>query len=240
MSKRKGFTLIELLVVISIIALLLSILMPALGKVKAQAKQLTCSAGNLKSLAMVNALYAAEYDGKYMHTFCWPGNTFFRATIEDEKGGWDIDDDHRCPADIRERSGVGDWNWIGCYSSYGYNSAPEGYDTEYDEDGIVSPSSKIMFMCSAGPGLAPPRSWQLAFTHWEDMGDPDFIMPYWAMPTFRHSNKTNTAYFDGHISSTGMKDLYFLNDTESEWDDQKMEAIWMPDPSRSNILKGRW
>ena len=234
MDTRKGFTLIELLVVIAIIALLLSILMPALGKVKAQAKQVVCSAGNLKSMAMVNALYAAEYGGKYMPPYCWPGNTYFRETIESQEGSWSHEEEHRCPADVRINPAVG-------LSSYGYNCAPEGYETEYNVDGIVNSSSKIMFMCSGNWYVAPPRSWQLAMTHWQDWGDPaEFDMPYWYMPAFRHSNKTNIAYFDGHVSSAGIDDVYILNDTESEWDDHKMEAMWLPDLSRTNVLRGRW
>lgn len=60
--ERKGFTLIELLVVISIIAMLLAILMPALGKAKDHAKKIGCSA-NLRSLAMAAILYAEDNDG---------------------------------------------------------------------------------------------------------------------------------------------------------------------------------
>ncbi len=56
----KGFTLIELLVVISIIALLISILMPALGKARESAKSVKCMA-NLKSVGQAVAGYLTEY-----------------------------------------------------------------------------------------------------------------------------------------------------------------------------------
>jgi len=59
----KAFTLIELLVVIAVIALLMAILVPVLGKVRKQAKALACQA-NLRQWGMALHTYAAENDGK--------------------------------------------------------------------------------------------------------------------------------------------------------------------------------
>ncbi len=59
----KGFTLIELLVVVSIIALLVSILMPALSKAREQARRAVCSS-NMHSLGSVVNMYALDYNGK--------------------------------------------------------------------------------------------------------------------------------------------------------------------------------
>lgn len=61
--QKKAFTLIELLVVISIIALLLSILMPSLQKVKSVARAVVCSS-NLKQWNFCYFLYSQDYDGK--------------------------------------------------------------------------------------------------------------------------------------------------------------------------------
>ena len=63
--RKKGFTLIELLVVISIIAVLLSILMPALSKAKKMARMVICS-NNLHQIAIGLNSYAAGNDGYYM------------------------------------------------------------------------------------------------------------------------------------------------------------------------------
>lgn len=59
--RRKGFTLIELLVVISIIALLMGILMPALNRARKQARDVCCLS-NLKQLGIALQMYAQEYD----------------------------------------------------------------------------------------------------------------------------------------------------------------------------------
>ena len=62
-KKTKGFTIIELLVVVSIIALLIGILLPAIGKARDQAK-LTQSKANLKNLSAAHATYAAEWNDR--------------------------------------------------------------------------------------------------------------------------------------------------------------------------------
>ena len=64
MDRPRGFTLVELLVVISIIALLLSILMPALSKIRKQAKSVICQS-NLDQWGKIFLMYANDNDGYF-------------------------------------------------------------------------------------------------------------------------------------------------------------------------------
>ena len=62
MRRTKAFTLIELLVVISVIALLMAILLPILGRVRRNARAGVCLS-NLRQWGMVYKMYTDEFDG---------------------------------------------------------------------------------------------------------------------------------------------------------------------------------
>jgi prepilin-type N-terminal cleavage/methylation domain-containing protein/prepilin-type processing-associated H-X9-DG protein len=63
-SMRKSFTLIELLVVVAIIALLMGLLVPALGQARRESWKTVCGA-NLKNIGLAFDMYRGEYQDVY-------------------------------------------------------------------------------------------------------------------------------------------------------------------------------
>lgn len=68
MNRKRAFTLIELLVVIAVIALLIGILLPALGKARTSG-QLTVSSSNLRSLGQLTFSYSNEQRDSVFNPF---------------------------------------------------------------------------------------------------------------------------------------------------------------------------
>lgn len=60
---RKGFTLIELLVVIAIISLLISLLVPSLGRAMESANRVAC-ASNVRNMHLATVAYAMDHNGQ--------------------------------------------------------------------------------------------------------------------------------------------------------------------------------
>ena len=137
MSERKGFTLIELLVVISIIALLLSVLVPSLAKAKEVARRTICSS-NIKQFGLANAVYETQNDGWYIQLlneinllWCINPQVLDTMAINPDDVGVDdstgvnvigLSDDFRCPSDRRkDGNGIYEDGITQIAISYGYN-----------------------------------------------------------------------------------------------------------------------
>jgi len=106
MSKKRGFTLIELLVVIAIIALLMAILMPALNRVKNQAKTIMCQA-RLREWGLLFKLYTDDNNGYFNRGWdVGEAALWMNALRPYYKDNWDM---LLCPTATRIMENSSDW-----------------------------------------------------------------------------------------------------------------------------------
>ena len=165
--KTKGFTLIELLVVIAIIALLLSIVLPSLGKAKEYAKRVVC-ANNFRQQALGISLYADEHDTSVPTEpaggWLWD-LSFFSTNAISEYAGFDDNDIFFCPANrTRKPDDARFWQYS-LISSGSYDPVPL-----QDESGLSAADLKSNFRVmpsiytfdkinrSTGKSILPERS----------------------------------------------------------------------------------
>jgi prepilin-type N-terminal cleavage/methylation domain-containing protein len=144
---RSGFTLIELLVVIAIIAILASLLLPALSQAKAKSKSIGCIS-NLKQIALANFMYFSD-SNKPVHYDNWPDLWMEKLMIQYQA----INKVRTCPtapdrsaADLRKDSsawGTVDRAWIvdGTTTNYQGSYSLNGYF--YSDDPYSDPNKRF-------------------------------------------------------------------------------------------------
>ncbi|MDD5134811.1 MAG: type II secretion system protein [Phycisphaerae bacterium] len=229
-SKNKAFTLVELLVVMTIMALLMGLLMPALGVARSQGKAVVCKS-NLRQLLLANAGYAVDNDGYFVlaASDIWSANTHRWHGVRTDYGSpfdW-----HKSPlapyigsGQVKEcsqkidfrKGDLWEYNYEDGCGGYGYNmtyigsriweqNTPENCEKPVKNTEVRSAYETIMFadcaMAQAQGGGAYYQEYSFAEAPLNDWGYA------WPSIHFRHRGKANIGWADGHISSEVMNDF---------------------------------
>jgi prepilin-type N-terminal cleavage/methylation domain-containing protein/prepilin-type processing-associated H-X9-DG protein len=220
--KKKIFTLIELLVVIAIIAILASMLLPALNRARDKAKSISCMS-NCKQLGLGFNLYVDDYSGFYIPYGAPVGGLGWWTTVM-------YKDLEYIPQSILKCPGMpGQYYWSDTYPHYGYNSNHIGSNTRYGGGKVTAKQSNIK---------KPSETIVLADSYRYTMAQSGMMRGYLYIfdstttdyqPHERHNNGFNVVWVDGHASwvkaSLANKDLKYtdsilgkLREPNSKWD----------------------
>ncbi len=214
---NRGFTLIELLVVIAVIAILASLLLPALSRAKEKSKRVKCQS-NLRQIMLAWQSYADDFNGRTVNVYTggvkpldyepyiqtllpWPNSPwagFLGPWLGARRVGW-------CPTwDERKGTKAGENR-----TDRNFNMSVYGYNNQYlaragEEPGSASSVPADFYTVSiVTTAMIEAPSMTLCFIDSDNnQATPPMSAPWWGyvlLSGFWHHGGWNVSFCDGHV-----------------------------------------